>query len=190
MSTAFFLCLSLSVSNFTFFILTRNFISNYKTISKDLYPEDGLSCVSGNPVSILVNKPVRSFFSNHNVCDTNVGPFGSYSGSEDVTVSGMNLQAEHLNIDGDEVLKSQKLLTDANMSLSSRVLQKLQANGHSFLISGTERDFFSPSSHTHPIRHKIVACRTFTEPTALKVREMRIILYMHLPEKFVLLLMT
>lgn len=146
----------LSVSNFTFFILTRNFISNYKTISRDLYPEDGLSCVSGNPVSILVNK-LRSFFSNHNVCDTDVGPFGNYSDSEDLTVSGMNLQTEHLN----------------NMSLSSRVLQKLQANSHSFLISGTEHDFFfSPSSHIHPIRHKIVACRTFPEPTttALNVK--------------------
>ena len=109
MSTAFFLCLFLSVSNFTFFILTRNFISNYKTISRDLYPEDGLSCVSGNPVSILVNK-LRSFFSNHNVCDTNVGPFGNYSDSEDQTVSGMNLQAEHLNIDGDKFVKSQKSL--------------------------------------------------------------------------------
>lgn len=172
MSTSFFLCLFLSVSNFTFFILTRNFISNYKTISRDLYPEDGLSCVSGNPVSILVNK-LRSFFSNHNVCDTNVGPFGNYSDSEDQTVSGMNLQAEHLNIDGDKFVKSQKSLADANISLSSRVLQKLQANCHSFLISGTEHDFFfSPSSRTHPIRHKIVACRTFSEPTttALNVK--------------------
>ena len=172
MSIDFFLCIFLPVSNLTFFILIRNFISNYKTISRDLYPEDGLSCISGNPVSILGNK-LRSFFSNHNVCDTNVGPFGNYSNSEDLTESNMNLQAENLNIDGDDVVKSQKSLTDANMSLSSRVLRKLQANCHSFLISGTERDFFfSPSSHTHPIRHKIVACRTFTEPTtASKVKE-------------------
>lgn len=84
----------------------------------------------------------------------------------------MNLQAEHLNIDGEEFVKSQKLLQDANMPLSSRVLQNLQANCHSFLISGTELDFFfSPSSHTHPIRHKIVAGRTFTQATtASKVK--------------------
>ena len=84
----------------------------------------------------------------------------------------MNLQAQHLNIDGEEFVKSQKSLRDADVSLSSRVLQKLQANCHSFLISGTELDFFfSPSSHTHPIRHKIVAGRTFTEPsTASKVK--------------------
>ena len=157
--------------NFPFFILNRNFISNYKTISRDLYPEDGLSCVSSNPVSILVNK-LRSFFSNHSVCDTNVGTFGNYSDSEDITVGSMTLHAEHLNIDGDGFVKSQKSLTDANMSFSSRVLQKLQAKCHSFFISGTECDFFfSPSSHTHPIRHKIVACRTFTEPTtAFKVK--------------------
>ena len=156
---------SLIISIFPFFILTRNFISNYKNILRGLYPKDGLGCVSGNPVSILVNK-LRSFFSNHNVCDTNVGPFGNYRESEDVTVSSMNLQAEHLNIDGEE------LLQDANMPLSSRVLQNLQANCHSFLISGTELDFFfSPSSHTHPIRHKIVAGRTFTETTtASKVK--------------------
>ena len=172
MSIDFFLCFFLPVSNFTFFIFIRNFISNYKTISRDLYPEDGLSCVSGNPVSILASK-LRSFFSNHDVRDTNVGPFGNYSNSENLTVSSMNLHAENLNTDGDDFVKPQKSLTDANMSLSSGVLQKLQANCHSFLISGTERDFFfSPSSHTHPIRHKIVACRTFTEPTtALKVKE-------------------
>ena len=125
----------------------------------------------GNPVSILANK-LRRFFSNHNVCDTNVGPFGNYSDSEDVTVNSMNLQAEHLNIVGEEFVKSQKSMRDANVPLSSRVLQKLQANCHSFLISGTELDFFfSPSSHIHPIRHKIVAARTFTEPTtASKVK--------------------
>ena len=80
----------------------------------------------------------------------------------------MNLQAEQLNIDGEQFVKSQKSLRDANIPLSSRVLQKLQGNCHSFLISGTELDFFfSPSSHTHPIRHKIVAGRTFTEPTTV-----------------------
>jgi len=121
--------------------------------------------VPGNPVSILVNK-LRSFFSNHNVCDTNVGLFGNYSDSEDISVSRMNLQAEHLNTHGEEFVKSQKSLTDANVPLSSRVLQKLQASCHSFLISGTELDFFfSPSSYTHPIRHKIVVGWTFTEPT-------------------------
>ncbi|XP_020604591.1 uncharacterized protein LOC110043481 isoform X2 [Orbicella faveolata] len=145
-----------------FFILTRNFISNYKTILRDPCPEDGLSCVPGNPVSILVNK-LRGF-SNHNVSDANVGPFGNYSDS-DVAVGSMNLQAEQVNTEGEEVLKSQKSLRDANVPLSSRVLRKLQANCHSFLISGTELDFFSPSSYSHPIRHKIVAGQTFTEPT-------------------------
>ena len=81
-------------------------------------------------------------------------------------MGSMNLQAEQLNIEGEEFIKSQKSLRDANVPLSSRVLQKLQASCHSFLISGTELDFFfSPSSYTHPIRHKIVAGRTFTEPT-------------------------
>ena len=160
-------CLFLAISTFPFVFSTRNFISNYKT----LYPEDGLSCVPGNPVSVVVNK-LRRFFSNHNVSDTNVGPFGNYSDSEDMAVGSMNLQAERLNIKGEEFFKSQKSFRDANVPLSSRVLQKLQANHHSFLISGTELDFFSsPSSHTHPIRHKIVACRTFTEPTtASKVK--------------------
>ena len=84
----------------------------------------------------------------------------------------MNLQAEQLNIDREEFVKSQKSFRDANMPLSNRVLRKLQANCHSFLISGTELDFlFFPSSHTHPIRHEIVAGRTFTEPTtASKVK--------------------
>ena len=86
----------------------------------------------------------------------------------------MNLQAEHLNIDRKEFVKSQKSseIRDANVPLSSRVLQKLQANCHCFLISGTELDFFfPPSSQTHPFRHKIVAGRTFTEPTtASKVK--------------------
>lgn len=119
----------------------------------------------------MVNK-LRNFFSNHNVSDTSVGPFGNYSDSEDTALGRMNLQAEKLNIEGEEFFKSRKSFRDANVPLLHRVLQKLQASCHSFLISGTELDFlFSPSSHTHPIKHKLVACRMFTEPaTASKLK--------------------
>lgn len=145
-------------------------MSNHKNILGGLYPADGLSCVPGNPVYSMVNK-LKSFFSNYIIGDTTAGPFDNHSQSEDV--SSTNQQAEELNVE-EEVGsdKSHRSLLDANLSLSSRVLQKIQVNYHSFVISGTEIDFFlPPSSQMHPISHKLVAVQMYAEPgTASKVK--------------------
>lgn len=133
---------------------------------------DSRSCVPGNPVYILVNK-LKHFFSNSyfgNVHVT-VGPLKDCSQleeeEEEEDKSSTNQQAEELNVGGGVVGdKQHKMLRNSNISLSSKVLQKLQENCPSFVISGTETDFFlPPSSDTHPISHKMVAVRTFTEPT-------------------------
>ncbi|XP_078370079.1 ferredoxin-fold anticodon-binding domain-containing protein 1-like [Oculina patagonica] len=151
----------------------ENFMSNHKNILGGLYPADGLSCVPGNPVYILVNK-LKSFFSNYIIGDTfgkTVGPFDNHSQSEGV--SSTNQQAEELNVEEEVVSdKSQRSLLDTNFSLSSRVLQKIQANCHSFVLSGTEIDFFlPPSSQSHPISHKLVAVQMYAEAvTASKVK--------------------
>ena len=131
---------------------------------------NGLSCVPGNPVHILVKK-LNSFISNYIIGDTTVGPFDNHSQPEEV--SSTNQQTEKLNIE-EEVVRdtSHESLPDANLSLCKRVLQKIQANCHSFVICGAEVDFFRPpSSQTHPISHKLVVVKTFTEPaTASKVK--------------------
>ena len=126
---------------------------------------DGLSSVDrGNPIYIL-DKKLKSFFSNYIIGDTTVGPFDDYGQSEDV--NSTNQQAKELNVEEVVRDRSHKPLLNADTSLSRKVLQKIQANCPSFVVSGTEIDFsLPPSSQTHPIRHKLVAVQTYTEPTA------------------------
>ena len=59
------------------------------------------------------------------------------------------------------------------MSLVSEVVQSLQEFGALFVMSGIEIDFFfPPSSENHPICHKMIAVKTFTNgATALEVKK-------------------
>ena len=126
---------------------------------------DGLSCVDRGNLVYILDKKLKSFFSNYIIGDTTVGPFDDYGQSEDV--NSTNQQAKELNVEEVVRDRSHKPLLNADTSLSRKVLQKIQANCPSFVVSGTEIDFsLPPSSQTHPIRHKLVAVQTYTEPTA------------------------
>ena len=124
------------------------------------YPLKSLSVVPDNPVFIVANK-LKRFFSNIKVGDRTL----VFSQIEDM--DNANQQVERLNVQSGFVG-----VKFPCKSLSGRVLQNLQGNGDSFVISGTEVDFFlPPSSQSHPIRHKLVAVHTCKEDkTASEVK--------------------
>ena len=107
---------------------------------------------------VLVNK-LKSFFGNYNIPDITVEPFKYHCHSEDI--NSLSEEAKKLNVDGEAVKTTPK---NQKRSISTKVCEKLQENCHSFVISGTEIDFFlPPSSLTRPVSHKMVAVQTYTE---------------------------
>ena len=143
-----------------FAFLNRYFIDNHSSIVEYCYPLKSVSVVPDNPVFVVANK-LKRFFSNIKVGDRTL----VFSQIEDM--DNANQQVERLNVQSGFVG-----VKFPCKSLSGRVLQNLQGNGDSFVISGTEVDFFLPqSSQSHPIRHKLVAVHTCKEDkTASEVK--------------------
>ena len=123
-----------------------------------LYSVGGLIGVPNNPVGNLVKK-LESFFGNYNICDLTDGSWQDCCQSE--YVSDLTEEANKLNVREEATGLT---LEYSKISFATRVVEKLQKNCHSFILSGTEIDFFlPPSSHAHPVSHKLVAVQTFTE---------------------------
>lgn len=123
-----------------------------------LYSMGGLIGVPNNPVGNLVKK-LESFFGNYNICDLTDGSWQDCCQSE--YVSDLTEEAKKLNVREEA---SGLTLEYSKISFATRVVEKLKKNCHSFILSGTEIDFFlPPSSRTHPVSHKLVAVQTFTE---------------------------
>ena len=143
-----------------FAFLNRYFIDDHSSIVEYCYPLKSLSVVPDNPVFIVANK-LKRFFSNIKVGDRTL----VFSQIEDM--DNANQQVERLNVQSGFVG-----VKFPCKSLSGRVLQNLHGNGDSFVVSGTEVDFFlPPSSQSHPIRHKLVAVHTCKEDkTASEVK--------------------
>lgn len=143
---------------FGFSLASRSFISNYSSIVDSLYSVGGLIGVPNNPVGNLVKK-LESFFGNYNICDLTDESWQDCCQSE--YVSDLTEEAKKLNVREEATGLT---LEYSKFSFATRVVEKLQKNCHSFILSGTEIDFFlPPSSRTHPVSHKLVAVQTFTE---------------------------
>lgn len=143
------------------------FTANRSNYVKHCYPLKSLSVVPDNPVYIITNK-LKSFFSNITV-ETKTIDFSQLE-----NINNINQQVDKLNVCGSDEVggKLHQSFRDSNKSLSSQVLQNLQEIGASFVISGTEIDFFlPPSSKNHPISHKMVALHTIMKAaTASEVK--------------------
>ena len=127
-------------------LLHRSLINNsHDNILRKYYPLEGLHVVSSNPVHIVTNK-LKSFFSSIKVDNENAG-------------------SQFKNINSLPVLHhAEKYRRDTKVPLSLRALHNFQENGDSFVLSGTEINFFlPPSSHNHPISHKMIAVQTFVD---------------------------
>ena len=131
------------------------------------YPTRSLSFVPGNPLYIISNK-LKSFFSDISIGEANV-VFKHLESIENISE-----QVEKLNVCGSGEAEGQlnQSFRRTGVSLLSEVVQSLQEFGALFVMSGIEIDFFlPPSSENHPISHKMMAVKTFTNgATALEVK--------------------
>lgn len=145
-----------------------SFITNNSNFMRYCYCKKSLSFVPGNPLYIISNK-LKSFFSNISIGEANV----VFKHSE--SIDNISEQVEKLNVrsSGEAEGQLNQSFRRTDVSLLSEVVQSLQEFGTLFVMSGIDIDFFfPPSSEHHPICHKMIAAKTFTNgATALEVNK-------------------
>ena len=137
--------------------MCRSFIQSHNNIKRLCCPLENHCAIPFNPVYIVTNK-LKSFFLDLVVDDGHVfsefKEFDNYSPLQD-DQSGLV-----------------EVTRDDKTSLLDKALHCLQENACSFIMSGTDINFFfPPSSENHPISHKVIVVHAMSNSaTTAEVR--------------------